>query len=390
MKKILVYLYEDELAPKGGQLGYNYILKKQLDKLGADNIHYIKLHRSFDKAAKTWVESIKNDRIRYILTILKSVLKKSIQMYGCNNKAVVKLDEYDIIHFHSAIDMFMVRDSLKDYRGKVVFTSHSPSLLSYEMYQGLTAFERQHMNWLYKNLTKIDEYAFSRADYFIFPCPEAEEPYYHTWQKYEKLKQDKGEKFRYLLTGTNARTAKVNRNTILKKYHIPEDAFIISYAGRHNELKGYDRLKQIGEWVLKNNKDIYFLIAGKEDPIHGLNHPRWIEVGWTSDPHSLIAASDVFVLPNRETYFDLVLLEVLSLGKVIVASRTGGNRYFSGKSKGIMLYDTIDEACDTLKLLSEMAPNDISELEHQNSTLYSENFTDEIFAKNYISIINSL
>lgn len=60
----------------------------------------------------------------------------------------------------------------------------------------------------------------------------------------------------------------------------------------------------------------------------GLKDSRWKEVGWTNDSQSIIAASDVFVLPNRETYFDIIMLEVLSCGKIVIASRTGGNKYF--------------------------------------------------------------
>ena len=93
-------------------------------------------------------------------------------------------------------------------------------------------------------------------------------------------------------------SVKVNREDFRKKYGIPDNAFVISYAGRHNEIKGYADLKRLGEKLLAD-KNVYFLIAGKEEPMTGLKNDHWIEVGWTNDPHSLIAASDVFVLPNH-------------------------------------------------------------------------------------------
>ena len=138
---------------------------------------------------------------------------------------------------------------------------------------------------------------------------------------------EKKKKHRYMPTGIVGCKAKVNREDFRKKYGIPDNAFVISYAGRHNEIKGYADLKKLGEKLLAD-KNVYFLIAGKEEPMTGLKNDHWIEVGWTNDPHSLIAASDVFVLPNHETYFDLILLEVLSLGVPVVMSRTGGNKYF--------------------------------------------------------------
>ena len=36
---------------------------------------------------------------------------------------------------------------------------------------------------------------------------------------------------------------------VLEKYNIPQDAFVISYVGRHNSVKGYDKLKEIGKKI---------------------------------------------------------------------------------------------------------------------------------------------
>ena len=48
----------------------------------------------------------------------------------------------------------------------------------------------------------------------------------------------------------------------------------------------------------------------------------------------------MFVLPNRETYFDLVLLEVLRQGTPVLLARTGGNKWFENKNvKGIFFFD---------------------------------------------------
>ena len=46
--------------------------------------------------------------------------------------------------------------------------------------------------------------------------------------------------------------------------------------------------------LLNKHDNIYILVAGKEEPMKGLAHPHWIEVGWTNDPYSLINACDIF------------------------------------------------------------------------------------------------
>lgn len=98
-----------------------------------------------------------------------------------------------------------------------------------------------------------------------------------------------------------------------------------------------------------------------------MEHERWIEVGWTNDPHSIIAASDVFVLPNKETYFDLIMLEVLSLGKLIVASNTGGNKYFSNFNEcGILLYNSKEEAVSLIKKIMDLTSEEREKLGEAN------------------------
>lgn len=391
MKRILIYLYEDSLSPKGGPLGYNYFLKQQLDKMNVKNIRFLPGKENVRDSVSNKVKGMKNGPLKTILTIAKGLYSKYKTLYGFSHKAVVDLNDYDIVHFHSTRDMYDVRDSLLEYHGSVVLTSHSPKPLSQEIYDNLTDWEKKHMNWFYKNLIKIDEYAFNRADYIFFPCEEAEEPYYNNWPEFKKIKTNRMDAFRYLLTGTKEREAQIDGKEVRKKYSIPDEAFVICYVGRHNATKGYDNLRIIGEKYLDEHKDAYFLIAGKEEPLQGISNSRWIEVGWTSDPHSLIAASDVFILPNKETYFDLVMLEVLSLGKIVIASNTGGNKYF-GKidANGVWLYDNLQEAESLIEKIQKMQKGERAGVEQENIKLFEKEFSLEVFGKNYINLINSI
>ena len=96
-------------------------------------------------------------------------------------------------------------------------------------------------------------------------------------------------------------------------------------------------------------------------------------------------------LPNKETYFDLVMLEVLSLGKVIVASNTGGNKYFSKiKAKGIFLYDTKEEAIKLINDIKRLSSQEKVKLEKANKKLFEDYFTMEVFSEQYINMINNL
>ena len=387
MKKLLIYYPEDALEPKGGPAGYLYNLKKGLEECRKQE--NLPVDISFYSNMPSGIEN--NSELR------KRIPKRLLEFRRALNDArflrkKFPIDNgmfaYDIIHFNSAEKMYLCRDFLNQYHGKVILTSHCPCGIYKERIDKLNPFDYKLMRNQIDKLEELDRYAFERADYIIFPCKDAEEPYFNTWPRYTSIRKD--EKYRYMPTGIIACHAKINRENYRKKYGIPNDAFVISYVGRHNEIKGYADLRQMGEQVLKD-PNTYFLIGGKEEPIKGLNNDRWIEVGWTTDPYSLIAASDVFVLPNRETYFDLVLLEVLSLGIPVVLSDTGGNKFFKKYDlKGLKYFSSVDQGVEAIKCFQLMDKQIRKKAGEKLAELCETEFSVKEFAHRYIQIISEI
>lgn len=384
MKKVLIYFPERDLSPKGGPSGYLYNLRQGLNQIYYENIS-IEFYNNLP------VNLEENQKLRNIVPKRLKEIKRVVK-YANYLKRRLPVDRnllnYDAIHFHKTEDMYLNRDFLKEYKGKVILTSHTPCVPYQEIIGRLNPKDYRLFKKKVDNLLEMDRYAFRRADYVIFPCKEAEEPYFHTWPEYKNIRDEK--KIKYLPTGIKECNAKQTRKEYRKKYGIPENAFVISYAGRHNEIKGYGDLKKIGE-ILLREKDVYFLIAGREEPMTRIENDHWIEVGWTNDPHSLISASDVFVLPNHETYFDLILLEVLSLGIPVVMSSTGGNKYFQKFGlQGLKEYCTIEEACKHIKEIKSSNVKDITEWKNEIKGLFCSDFTIESFASNYIRILQEI
>ncbi len=226
----------------------------------------------------------------------------------------------------------------------------------------------------------IEYQAFRFADFIVFPCDQEEESYIHAWKGFQKFKSKNKHKFKYLLTGTFPRKASIQKYEVRSKYGISNGTFLLSYVGRHEKIKGYDLLKRIGMKIFSKDDNVSFIIAGKESPLKGLNSKKWIEVGWTSDPHSIIAASDLFVLPNRETYFDLILLEVLSLGKLVLVSKTGGNKFFDRPDfPGVFFYETIDDAVLKIQEIKNMDIAEKRRLEACNFKAFSNYLNTDVF-----------
>lgn len=393
MKKVLIYMDEDMLKPVGGPTGYVYYIMKQMNgkrRFGDIEIDFIKKPKSFKSKIKKYVPRfiIKiKDNNRYINKIKKIFDEKP-------KLSVIDLKKYDIVHFHSTYALFSVRDSLKNYSGKVILTSHSPKALHKEFIEDFLTVEQINNNKdLLDKLSIMDEYAFNRADKIIFPCQDAEEPYYNSWSSYNEIHDNNEDKYFYIPTGISQSLYKKEYLEVRNEYNIPSDAFVISFVGRHNTTKGYDFLKKVGEELLNKYEDIYFLIAGKEEPLKGLDHPRWIECGWTDDAASIINSANIFILPNSETYFDIVMLEVLSLGKIVIASNTGGNKYFKKYNcNGILSYDkdNINEAIKKILSIKKLDKYQIENMEKKNKELFDKEFTIEVFFEKYIEFLNNI
>lgn len=377
--KLLIFMEKSLLKPVGGPAGYLYTLyKEDKDK---------KL--TFLSSSNGNNKQVSGDKKNSFKTSILDELRTIKHILIGNRSEEIESNDYDLIHFHRTSDVYKFRKSLRKYKGITVLTSHCPTLGAIETYDSKKTWEKILFWPVYMFSLKADKKSFGLVDYIIFPCREAEEPYAHAWDGFARFKKENLGKFKYLLTGTDQRNANVSKEDIRKKYNIPLDAKVICYVGRHNRIKGYDHLKELSEHILELYPECYIIVAGKEEPLTGLNHPRWIEVGWTNDPHSIINASDIFVLPNRETYFDLVLLEVLSLGTIPMISNTGGNKYFDKeKYKGVFVYHDDNDFFIKVKEILDMNDEQIQILRQHNRDIFKHEFDATVFYKNYLKIID--
>ena len=390
--RVLIFMREELLEPAGGPAAVCYFYKKEQDLRKDNYFEFLKTkenHATLHEKEKFLEKLPKFLNSLYDYT--KSLYKTILLINGKYHVDNIDINHFDIIHFHDALSLFLMKNQLENYKGKVILQSHTPQPQRQELIANLPLFVRNLIPNLEKKYEKIDRYAFERADFIIFPCPDAEEPYVNNWSYYSIIKEKKKMSYRYILTGIPECYPKRSRNEVLSELNIAEQDFFVCFVGRHNEVKGYDKLKKIGQKYLEEDKEAWFVCAGKEEPLTRLNHDRWIEIGWTKDAHSYIAASDVFILPNKETYFDIVMLEVLSLGKIVIASRTGGNKFFEKTGcEGVFLYDTIEEAVGLLKKVRSLSQEQRNELGKKNYLFYKNNNTVASMYDSYIKTLNDI
>ena len=178
-----------------------------------------------------------------------------------------------------------------------------------------------------------------------------------------------------------------SREEIRKELNIPEDRFVISFVGRHISVKGYDRLVSL----FGKLSNVTVLCCGREGAVKHPDSPDWIEIGWTDDPFSYVNASDLFFLPNRETYFDLSLLETMSFGKCSLISLTGGNKIFAGREDcGIYTFGTDEQALELVRSIMETEPEKIRAEEAAQVQLYEEEYTVARFYDRYKDMLRKI
>ena len=381
--------------------------KKNLKQVGGPSGYLYNLNSYFEESKKIEISYIDNYFVNFFEKIIEklkiSILKKKKIFYFGLEKEIVNLfqdlqikdiidkkwlNNYDIIHFHESKKLYKNLKNIEKIKSIILLTSHSPQLATQEEFELDSKF---FLKFPLEVLEKYKEYeyvAFKRADYLIFPCREALEPYNKDSKMFELLKT---KKIKYLLTGIKEKKEVEDKEYFKNKYNIPKNSIIISYVGRHNEIKGYDILKEFAKEILEKYKNVYFVIAGKEGPIEKLVHERWIECGWTTEGAKIMKNSDLFILPNRETYFDLIFLEALSLNCNILCSNTGGNKYFKKYESDKIIYFEKENTADMVNKF-EYFYKDLKNIKSQNTNreIFLKDFTVKKFGENYLKLMEEI
>jgi glycosyltransferase involved in cell wall biosynthesis len=402
-KRILVWTTLELKARNGGPSSYLYNLAQLLNQynFGIDYLPDLINPKVIESNAGATgkVHSVKSFIKKFVpQKIAEKIRIRNSYQLAINNYAksdwglaYINLNDYAAIHFHSTLELVRLIPYLENFQGKIILTTHTPCPPFEHELNHLLLNENNISNEEYKEIVRLDFKAFQRADYILIPCLEAVDAYQKGYEKvgdFQKLLSEKEVKF--IPTGVPKSEFEKDKETIKQTLNIPEEALVIHYSGRHNQEKGYDLLVDFGKQILEQYPDTYFLITGKPtDNIPYPNHPRWIEIGWTTDPFSYANAADLFILPNRVSYFDLVLIEMLALNLPILISKIGGNMYFYQNREELDAYFFESENLDDM--LS--AFNDFykhHKKSNKNQSFYERHLAVKAMAEGYRSFYSEI
>ena len=371
--------YSQKRENAGGPSGYLFNLYAGLSDLKTD-IDFLFVEDALLGAVK------KVRKRRNFFIQLRNILffiKKGIRM---RNKFKSVVSNYDVIHVQSCEDCFYLKKYCK-FKGKIIFTPHRPETYYEEVVSSLNTHGKEY-RLLKFFFNRVEAAAYQFADAFIFPSVEAKNVY-HSFPGFEK--NTRGKEIKYVATGVikkrPLRDAGSYRRDVLR---LPEDKFVVAYIGRHNKIKGYDRLVDVSRQLI--DEDIYIVVAGTKGIINPPNSDHWIELGYIKEIPELLSAVDVLVSPNRNTYYDLAIIEALAQGKIIVTSNTGGNIGLEAKCKAVITFDN-NSSSDFLNKILDLkscGKDRLKHLEKQAEKFFCLTSTVDVFAKNYTIAIQEL
>ncbi|HZF71590.1 glycosyltransferase [Sulfuricurvum sp.] len=383
-------ILSDVLKPAGGPSGYLYNLRLSLTANNISNIHLISFPNSINTPTKNKSKiKIKIENLKkYFYSAdyrIKKIEKGNLNLFSSFFKTFEnELKGADINHFHLTKDLYYFKKMYPESNTINILTSHSPQPPYLEVYDILISegYSQEKAEKIATFQKEIDQFAFINSDFIVFPCEQAVEPY----ADFLKENNISKEKLKYVITSSEKMKYSKNNDEFRKEYSIPENAIILSYVGRKNHIKGFDVFNDLAS-RFKHDDRFYFISAGI-GPINPIEMKNFIDIGWTNDPGSIINASDYVVVPNRDTYFDLGVIQTMSLGKTIITTPTGGNKWFIDKDLDFIFFN-IDELDSLVETIKTRHPSNAKKNEHFFNEILDNNFFAINYSKFYTSILEN-
>jgi glycosyltransferase involved in cell wall biosynthesis len=132
------------------------------------------------------------------------------------------------------------------------------------------------------------------------------------------------------------RQSATESNTKREELAIPSDSLVVGYVGWLIPIKGVTYLVKAMAEVVQRHPNSLLLMAGKGDEkgVDEIKLKEQVEnlgladnvrfLGWRPDVDKIMGCIDIFVLPSLNEGMGRVLVEAMSAGLPIVASRVGG------------------------------------------------------------------
>ncbi len=148
---------------------------------------------------------------------------------------------------------------------------------------------------------------------------------------------------------SSLKSSEGDKESVLREFGMPSNAFVIGYLGSLAKVKGTHTLVEAFALLLRKTKDDLFLLmvgdgnrTDLESEVKREKLSSVILAGFRKDVARFLAAMDVFVLPSMSEGCPYSLLEAMASGRTIVASDIASIREIVRDGHEALLIDPRD------------------------------------------------
>ena len=179
---------------------------------------------------------------------------------------------------------------------------------------------------------------------------------------------------------------------------IPFSAKVIGIVARLHPDKGQDILLEVGREIIREVREVYFLLVGEGGYRRELEKiasregikSRVIFTGGVKDPRPYYSIMDISVLPSVREGFCNVILESLASGIPVVASNVGGNPEVIEEGKEGFLIPYGDREMLKARILTLLKDEELRQKMRERARRKAEEFSLERMVRETERLYSSL
>jgi glycosyltransferase involved in cell wall biosynthesis len=376
--------------PGGGPAGYCFNLLQALTLL--DSKESLKVLYPNTNTRRTSKVSRKFDLLKSLPTCLSGflvfvrtlmILRDAFRYFGFTEEQMDEITISDVVVFHDyRLASTYLLNSNRPSNQKIIIMPHAPTDLSAEMIDNLRLYLGNSFIWniIYSYMAKIELKTLVSSNCLLIPCRDSLEGYFTSTPERVSLFHLP---FYELPSGVRPLKATRSSHEVRTSWGV-DSKKIVGFFGRRHPHKGYDIFCQAAEVAYRHKIDIVFVSAGSGPISPPLHLPNFLDLGHltTEELANAIAAVDLVIVPNRFCYFDLIILEAMSLGKPVLTTPVGGSRCLN--SPGIFFVNNQNAESLMVAINELLLKRDLEEVGKLNLEVFEKMYGLQPFARRHL------
>ncbi len=206
-------------------------------------------------------------------------------------------------------------------------------------------------------------------------------------------------KMRVIPNGCNVLAYNINLVSgaeMRRKLSIPEQALVIGSVGRFNEYKDHLNLILAAAKLIKDNKNLIFLLIGRDINYENEQLIRWINdkglrdnfilLGERCDINSCFNLMDIFCLHSRSEALPNVIAEAMCSGVPCVVTNVGDCTLMAGENGIVVPAENPEELARGLQKFINLSTEERLAIGKKSRKFIIENYSLEVAVRKYASL----